>query len=272
MPLNRIVNAMNEFIEHAESGQLKEAAKAINEANSAYRQIDQKPEGRKKTKEILGEIYEKLKGGDKGDAIEEAVKFRGNFEGALQMQEQMKSQIQAMKNAGIDPVQMAKNMPVFQTIVGSLCYQNWKPNLPPEINLGCGMLTAFDCGLRGDCGDSSPDETLESVASYENEFYISPLELFSSIPISSANVIFTVLKENHEEMKSTIPFNVFIIDFVQRQINNLLAFSGGKLTGADSICFEGMLAICFELGLRYFVENPEEAEKLAREHRPPTPY
>ena len=32
MPLNRIVNAMNEFIGHAESGQLKEAAKAINEA------------------------------------------------------------------------------------------------------------------------------------------------------------------------------------------------------------------------------------------------
>ena len=267
MPLNRIVNAMNKFIEHAESGQLKEAAKAINEANSAYREIDQKPESRKKTKEILGEIYEKLKGGDREDAIEQAVEFRGNFEGALQMQEQMRSQIQVMKNAGIDPVQMAKNMPAFQVLVGSLCFRFYKPHVPPNILGLFGMLEALEEGLNGNCDGKTVKEVLESVKNYKNDFYISPTKFIGDPKEFMENFPFIYKGRN---IKSSL--KEFLATFIHWQLTDKLKESGITLDLENPDCFEGVLAVSLEFGLLYHLSDSKAAIKLAREHRPSTPY
>ena len=263
LEFTKIIDAMNDFIAHAESGNLKGTLNAIKNAYLAYLEIDKDPETCEEFKQNLNLMYEKILAKDFKNAIASAVLYRTNFEMLLEKI----TYFQTMKDKGIDLKQMADDMPEFQTMVGSLCYRFWNPDVSENILGLFGMLEALEEGLKGECENQSVDATLESAENYQNDFYISPNKLIGNVKSFMSNFPFIYKARG---IKSSL--KEFLVTFIHWELVNKLKEAKVSFDLKNSDCFEGALAVALEFGLLYHQEDPEEALKLAHDHRPPTPF
>lgn len=159
------------------------------------------------------------------------------------------------------------HMSPFQVLVGSLCFRFYKPHVPPNILGLFGMLEALEEGLNGDCDGKTVEEVLESVKNYKNTFYLSPTIFHGEIKTTMLVCQFTF-----QEFKTSEPFKISLVKYIQSELANTLRKSGITLDLKNPDCFEGVLAVSLEFGLLYHLSDPKAAIKLACDPRPAKPY